>query len=329
MSDGATPAFTVLLPVNRPPALLPFAVESVLAQTRGDFELVILCDGAPAETVAAARTFAARDARVRVKVHEKGEHRGERWRHLALTEARGHFVCQLGDDDLWLPNHLDEMGAMLETVDFGHTLHVQMQADGSLRPNVGSMAIARTRQQLRTMAVNRTGPSCAGYRLAAYRALPEGWAPPPPGVWSDLNMWRKFLRQPGLRFDTRYAVTAICLHNAARLDWPLERRVAESAALAGSIRDPAWCADYSARALSIAAQTLSYWLRAAHDEIAAQQLPAVAPPARSDEAASQALRQQLERLARRVRHLENRLAFVERSRLWRLRQRLARLLGRP
>ena len=43
------PTFTILLPVNRPPALLKYAVRSVQAQERQDFELFIICDGAPPE----------------------------------------------------------------------------------------------------------------------------------------------------------------------------------------------------------------------------------------------------------------------------------------
>jgi hypothetical protein len=31
------PAFTILLPVHRPPAMLPLAINSVLAQRRRDF----------------------------------------------------------------------------------------------------------------------------------------------------------------------------------------------------------------------------------------------------------------------------------------------------
>ena len=333
MTSETAPTFTVMLPVNRSPELLGFAIASVLEQRRRDFELIVICDGAPPATVALAQRF-LEDARVRVKVHPKGPHRGEVWRHAALGEARGRYVCQLGDDDLWLPEHLDEMAALLETADFGHTLHVETRADGSIHPHVGNLAIALTREEMLASRVNLTGPTCAGYRLSAYRALPEGWAPPREEIWADLHMWRKFLRHPGLTFASRYAVTAICLPNALRRDWPMERRVAESALLAPRLRDPAWRADYRARALTMAAERLAAMLAASVAQ------SALLPPLREQQRALERqldaaraeearLRAETLSLTRQLRRAQARVDYVERSRVWRVRQRLAGLLRRP
>src|SRR6185436_17784114 len=82
---------TVLLPVNRPPDLLPFTVRSVQAQTVQAFELFIVCDGPPRATVDAAHELAIGDARIRVFDSPKGERNGEVHRHTALQEARGAF----------------------------------------------------------------------------------------------------------------------------------------------------------------------------------------------------------------------------------------------
>lgn len=321
--SGEGPAFSILLPVYRPPDLLPFAVESVLAQSRQDFELFIVCDGAPAETVAVAQAFAARDSRILVRAHPKGARHGEAWRHAALCAARGTFVCHLGDDDLWLPEHLEELAALLAEADFGHCLHVETHPDGRALPVMGNIAIARTREQLLREAVNLCGPTCAGYRLAAYRALPEGWAPGPAGVWSDLNMWRKFLRQPGLRFLTRYAVTAVCLPAALRPGWSPAQRVEENRRYAALIRDAGWRADYRARVLAVAAETFALWLSYAEAE-RAQAAEDPAPLRREIARLEAEARQQ----ARRLGQAEAALAYVGRSRLWRLRQRLAGLLRR-
>lgn len=332
MKAAATPLFTVLLPVHRPPDLLPFALDSVLAQSVGDFELKLILDGAPPETLACARDYAARDPRIEVRAHPKGGWRGERWRHEALLAAQGRYVCQLGDDDLWLPDHLAEMAELLAEVDFGHTLHVETYPDGRVRPNVGNLAIGRTREQLLTQAVNLTGPTCAGYRLGAYRALPDGWTAAPAGIWSDLHMWRKFLRHPGLSFGTRYAVTAVCLPNAGRLELSRAERIAENRRYAALIQDPAWRADYRARALETAARTLSHWLEQAHAQLAArptiEEMVALRSARERAETDAARLADLARRLERRLGDREARLAYVERSRLWRLRVRLARLFGR-
>ena len=58
-----SPLFSVLLPITRPPVLLPFAIESVLEQSIADFELLVICDGAPPETVACGGAYAKSDAR--------------------------------------------------------------------------------------------------------------------------------------------------------------------------------------------------------------------------------------------------------------------------
>ncbi|NJM91979.1 MAG: glycosyltransferase family 2 protein [Rhodospirillaceae bacterium] len=235
MSD---PTFTILLPVHRPPAMLPFAIASVLAQERRDFELFVICDGTPPETVACAQEFAARDPRVRVFAHPKGERNGELYRDQALREARGKFVCQLGDDDLWLPNHLGEMEKLLEDVDFGHLPQVEVTPDGLLKMRAGTLCDAGIRQKMLTRRFNIFGPTVAGYRLDAYRSLPQRWSPAPRDIHSDLFMWRKFLAQSGLRFGARIAVTSLKFANSSRAGWSIERRREELSAWVARLSVP-------------------------------------------------------------------------------------------
>jgi len=233
------PAFTILLPVHRPPALLPYAIASVLAQDRRDFELFVICDGAPPETAAVARDYAATDPRIRVFEHPKGERNGEIYRHQALMEARGEYVCQIGDDDMWFPNHLDEMAILLAEFDFGNLAHVEVLNDGQVVLFAGNLANAGTRSTMRAEAFNFFGPTVCGYRLQAYRSLPIGWAPGPSDLPSDLFMWRKFLAREELRLGTRIVVTTVKFANQTRQDWSLERRRAEIAAWAARLSNPA------------------------------------------------------------------------------------------
>ena len=86
------------------------SIGSVLAQTRPDFELIVVDDGSKDSTVEVAHGFG--DPRIRVL-------RQENWgpgaaRNLAIRESRGRYVSMLDSDDLWLPMYLETMGAALD-----------------------------------------------------------------------------------------------------------------------------------------------------------------------------------------------------------------------
>jgi glycosyltransferase involved in cell wall biosynthesis len=233
-----SPLFAVLLPIIRPPALLPLAIESVLAQSVTDFELLVICDGAPPETVACAEDHARRDPRVRVFAHPKGARHGEAYRHSALNMSASRYVAHIGDDDLWMPDHLAELAILLSTADFGNLLHIRVHPGDVFEALPGDLGRPETRRRMRTDRFNFFGPTCAGYRMDAYRALPEGWAPAPPDIWSDLHMWRKFLAMEDYAFATHAAVTALHFPAPDRRNVPLEQREKENRGYLERIRNP-------------------------------------------------------------------------------------------
>jgi hypothetical protein len=188
--------------------------------------------------VECARAAAERDNRIQVRVHPKGERIGEAYRHAALQEARGTFVCQIADDDLWLPNHLEEMALLLEKVEFGNVTQVEIALDGTPRLLVGDLARPEIREALSTTPWNFFGPTAAGYRMSAYRRLPVGWEPAPKEFkWSDLFMWRKFLALPDVVCGTRLAITNLHFSNYLRGNVPLEKRAEEMSAWTARITD--------------------------------------------------------------------------------------------
>jgi glycosyltransferase involved in cell wall biosynthesis len=140
--------FTILLPVFRPPAMLPYAIESVLAQTQANFELFVVGDGAPSATLDCARGYAARDPRIKVFPFRKGAMCGEEHLHTVLADAAGEYVAHIADDDLWFPNHLEEMEKLLHEVDFGHLPYVCVNADGSIDMLPSDLTNARLRQRI-------------------------------------------------------------------------------------------------------------------------------------------------------------------------------------
>jgi glycosyltransferase involved in cell wall biosynthesis len=219
---------TVLLPIIRPPYFLPNSIKSVLAQTVSEFELFVVCDGAPPETIECAQEFARRDPRVKVFPFLKGERQGEAHLHAVLANASGKFVAYLEDDDLWFPNHLEELEKLFLTVDFGHTIHVLGHPDGHVESLPSDLGRQEFRQRFLDDLFNRFGYSFCGHTLDAYRRLPEGWKPAPLGMFNDLHMWRKFLRVNEFNFGTRMVITAIALPNHRREHMSLEELAREA-----------------------------------------------------------------------------------------------------
>src|SRR5262245_5563956 len=206
---------------------MAFAIQSVLAQTRRDFELFVICDGAPPDTTAAAEAAAAMDARLRVFPFAKGERHGEAHRHTVLQHARGRMICQIADDDIWFPEHLAEMAELLDKVEFGNTLHTFVGPNNRLKVNFYDLGDRAVQARMLASRWNYFGPTVAGYLLSTYRRLPIGWSPAPPDNWTDLAMWRKFLSLPDICAGSRLTVTSLQFPASLRVDWSLERRRVE------------------------------------------------------------------------------------------------------
>ncbi len=79
------------------------AVDSLLAQTYADWELVAWDDGSTDETCAILRSF--RDSRFRVVSSAKSESLGQS-RRMAIEACRGEWVAFLDQDDIWAPTKL-------------------------------------------------------------------------------------------------------------------------------------------------------------------------------------------------------------------------------
>lgn len=74
------------------------AIESVLASTYANFELIIVDDGSKDKTVEIARSYAANDTRINVYVNEQnlGDYRN---RNKAASYAKGEFIMYVDSDD--------------------------------------------------------------------------------------------------------------------------------------------------------------------------------------------------------------------------------------
>src|SRR5688572_7229385 len=102
MTASATPCFSILMPVFNGGCYLPRAIDSVLAQSFGDWELLIVDDGS---TDGAVENLRLSDSRIHI--HRQANTGASACSNRALSMARGKFVTILDQDDLWLPAKLE------------------------------------------------------------------------------------------------------------------------------------------------------------------------------------------------------------------------------
>lgn len=105
-------SISVIVPTLNRPALLLQAVESAARQTQAPLEILVVDDGsAPAVDVAAlGRAFGGI-----VRVLRNEQPQGLAWaRHQGAAEARGDYVVQLDDDDLFSPSLVADCAAVLD-----------------------------------------------------------------------------------------------------------------------------------------------------------------------------------------------------------------------
>jgi len=103
-SPEAVPSVSVVVPTYNRAGLLRRAIESVLAQTFTDYELIVVDDGSTDDTEEVLREF--RDRRIRVLRSEVNQGVSCA-RNRGIAAARGEWVAFLDSDDEWLPQRLE------------------------------------------------------------------------------------------------------------------------------------------------------------------------------------------------------------------------------
>lgn len=103
------PRVSVVIPAFNRWRLLAEAIDSVLAQSYRDFELIVVDDGS---TDATASELAKLASRLQFFVTER---RGvSAARNLGVSQSRGHYIAFLDSDDLWLNSKLERQTRFMD-----------------------------------------------------------------------------------------------------------------------------------------------------------------------------------------------------------------------
>jgi glycosyltransferase involved in cell wall biosynthesis len=131
------PLVTVLVPTYNRPQFLPIALGSVFNQDYDNFEIFVTNDGG-VDVSDIINSF--NDPRL--NFIDGKENRGLPYRlNQALSQARGKYVCYLGDDDLFYPHHISTLVDILENktdcqVAYSdlYKTYCRIEADGTRTP---------------------------------------------------------------------------------------------------------------------------------------------------------------------------------------------------
>lgn len=126
------PLVSVVMPLFNGESYVREAIDSVLAQTQADLELIVVDDCSSDASARAVASYA--DPRIRLLSHERNKGAAQA-RNTAIAAARGRYIAFLDADDVWLPHKLEEQIGFMETAHVGmcFTAYETIEADGAHR----------------------------------------------------------------------------------------------------------------------------------------------------------------------------------------------------
>lgn len=131
----SSPRVSVVMPAYNAQAFIAAALDSALAQTFSDLEVLVVDDGATDATGSIADDYARRDARVRVFHQANAGLCGAR--NTAIAHARGAYLALLDSDDVWHPNHLADSVARLDADPALGLVHANIRRIDALGKDLG------------------------------------------------------------------------------------------------------------------------------------------------------------------------------------------------
>ncbi len=222
---------SVLIPTFDHAGTLALTVESVLAQTLQDFEVLIIGDGVTPEVREVALALDASDERVTFLDYPKGPNHGEIHRHTTVLQSVGEVIAYLCDDDLLLPEHLADLSTLLETHDFVQSINGRVDPDGTFYLYPGDLSdpafVSRLCDVTRGFSfVSITGTA---HTRALYDRAQCPWETTPDGEWPDQYQWRRMLMSGVVLGATSTRMTALSFptHLSGRASWTDQARADE------------------------------------------------------------------------------------------------------
>lgn len=197
------PKFSVVIPLYNKAKSIRSTVESVLAQTFVDFELLIVNDGSTDGGGDAVCTM--KDPRIRLIDKPNGGVSSARNRGIA--EAKGEWIALLDGDDLWLPNHLENFVKATSMFPEANVFYTAFTTDRAknFAPIQSVFACEEKDCFAAALAGHGIWTSCVCFRTALRQSMPMFREDLTNG--EDWELWHRFIKREKIIFISE--VTAV------------------------------------------------------------------------------------------------------------------------
>ena len=185
--DSATltagPAVSIVIPCYKQAHYLPEAVQSVVAQTFADWEVIVVSDGSPDDTVAVAGRLAREHPSRRIRLHTQSNQGLAMARNNGIAKALGKYILPLDADDALAPEFLAKSVAILEAHADTHIVYTDQLHFGDRQ------GICQTSElTLAKLATHNLFAYCSLYRREVFDAV-GGYNPNMVWGYEDWDFW--------------------------------------------------------------------------------------------------------------------------------------------
>ena len=134
MIMGKEQLISVIIPCYKVEKYLPVCVESVLSQTYGNFEIILVDDGSPDKCGEICDAFASKDRRIKVIHKENGGLSDAR--NVALDIMKGEYVVFVDSDDYISPTHIESLYVLIKKHDAQIAINNRCSFFGNEKPKI-------------------------------------------------------------------------------------------------------------------------------------------------------------------------------------------------
>lgn len=246
------PKVSVCIPSYNHARFLPAALDSVLAQTHRDFEIVLTDDGSTDDSLQIAESYAARHpSLMRVFTHPGRRNMGiGATANLNLRESRGEYWAGISSDDVWYPDKLAQQIAFLEShpkAGFVYGLAQTIDTEGRMLPQIIGDDISEDIDPVARLIVGNPIPSPSV--MARRKCFDQLGAEDTSLVYSDWELLLRFLSywdagfidRPLLMYRIHDYNTSVGIEPSLKLKYLLELMTAvkdKSLLVGGALQKP-------------------------------------------------------------------------------------------